>query len=97
MGTASRLAGNLAAGEDRWVIVSFDTGALQTDEVQIRLSAAGSCEVAGMRGEWRAARFGVIGFYVCARADTAANDRFFELLTQNRLDTLSGRPIDEQP
>jgi glycosyltransferase involved in cell wall biosynthesis len=96
VGTASRLDGTLAAGEDRWVILSLETGAFQTDEVQIRLSAAGTCEVAGTEANRRAASLGVIGFYLCARADAAAHDRFFELLRQNRLDTLSGRPIDER-
>ncbi len=91
IGEAACQRGSLAAGEDRWVMLSFDVEAFRKEPVHVGLSTTGSCELGGANSQSCVVKLGVLGFYVCSESDRSSRRRFLDAVRENCLASLIGR------
>jgi glycosyltransferase involved in cell wall biosynthesis len=85
--------GTLAAGEERWIVLTVRPEMLCENAVHITLATTGRCALGkATNGHRHIVTLGVVGFYLCRRQDACARERFLAALRARRLDLLSEGP-----
>jgi glycosyltransferase involved in cell wall biosynthesis len=87
--------GMLAAGEERWIVLTVAPDLLRAGAVHIKLATSGHFRPGGgPNGNRRRLALGVLGFYLCRQQDAPARQRFLDALQARHLDPLRGGPAD---